>query len=481
VLGRGARRTILLALLVATLVATSSTDGAAAPRLQAVGEGNNPAEPVSVHIVAGQSNAVGSLTDAADLPPSPLDSQVGFYWIHHSYSGHIVTLQPQDTSFLEGVDLGFGPEMTLGRQLADQTTRTALIVKVAFGQTSLAQSWRPGDGSMWGLLQSSLDEVFKELEDAGLSCSVDGFYWVQGEADMVEPFAAAYEQNLDAFIDALRAEPAIGRVPFVIARSGNPVSSNGPEVREAVRTAQTDVARRTPATWWVDTDDLTSTDEIHDDGPGQVVLGERLFGQIAPLVGAADPPEHGWSDGVPASQQAAVDWADSTNTGSGFGDGTIRAGAQITRSAAMTYLWRFEVEPPAQGASTFTDIPSEGAFAEPVAWAAEEGITSGYAGGTFGPARTVTRFQAVTFLHRLAGSPEPDRPAPFPDAPASGAAAAAVAWASEHGITTGFPDGTFRPGAAVTRGAFLTFLHRLASDAGAWDDPSDAPATAVFG
>jgi hypothetical protein len=37
-----------------------------------------------------------------------------------------------------------------------------------------------------------------------------------------------------------------------------------------------------------------------------------------------------------------------------------------------------------------------------------------------------------------------------------------VAWAAENGITTGYPDGTFGPDKPVTRGEVATFLYRLA-------------------
>ena len=38
----------------------------------------------------------------------------------------------------------------------------------------------------------------------------------------------------------------------------------------------------------------------------------------------------------------------------------------------------------------------------------------------------------------------------------------AVAWAAESGVTTGYPDGTFRPDQWVTRGELATFLLRVA-------------------
>ena len=48
----------------------------------------------------------------------------------------------------------------------------------------------------------------------------------------------------------------------------------------------------------------------------------------------------------------------------------------------------------------FTDVAKGAFYAEPVAWAVEEGITKGLSDTTFGPEDTCSRGQVVTFLHR---------------------------------------------------------------------------------
>ena len=55
----------------------------------------------------------------------------------------------------------------------------------------------------------------------------------------------------------------------------------------------------------------------------------------------------------------------------------------------------------------FTDVPEEAFYYLPVLWAVENGITSGMTADTFGPFSYCNRAQAVTFLWRAAGSPEP--------------------------------------------------------------------------
>ena len=63
--------------------------------------------------------------------------------------------------------------------------------------------------------------------------------------------------------------------------------------------------------------------------------------------------------------------------------------------------------PAARAAGRFTDVPGDAYYAEAVDWAVERGVTQGTGGGTFSPERTVTRAEAVTFLWRAAGEPEP--------------------------------------------------------------------------
>lgn len=70
-----------------------------------------------------------------------------------------------------------------------------------------------------------------------------------------------------------------------------------------------------------------------------------------------------------------------------------------TRSDVVVYLWRLEGKPSA-GSSNFTDVPSSADYAQAVAWAVQQGITTGTSGTTFSPNDTCTRGQIVTFLYR---------------------------------------------------------------------------------
>ena len=129
----------------------------------------------------------------------------------------------------------------------------------------------------------------------------------------------------------------------------------------------------------------------------------------------------------------------------------------------------------------FYDVPNDAYYYEAVKWAAENGITGGVGNSLFAPNQPCTRGQIVTFLWRAAGSPEPKNMSNFSDVPADSYYAKAVAWAVENGITTGTGDGKFSPDATCTRAQSVTFLFR-ASKASANGAPafSDVAATAYY-
>lgn len=57
---------------------------------------------------------------------------------------------------------------------------------------------------------------------------------------------------------------------------------------------------------------------------------------------------------------------------------------------------------PAYDTSTlpFTDVSKTANYAQAVAWALDQGVTTGTSATTFSPKATCTRGQIVTFLHR---------------------------------------------------------------------------------
>ena len=155
----------------------------------------------------------------------------------------------------------------------------------------------------------------------------------------------------------------------------------------------------------------------------------------------------------------AVKWAAKNGITGGVGNGLFAPDAPCTRAQIVTFLWRAAGSPEPKNASSFSDVPASAYYARSVAWAVENGITTGTGNGRFSPDATCTRAQSVTFLYR-ALSARAEGTAEFRDVPKNAYYADAVAWAAANGITTGIGGGLFGPDNDCTRAQIVTFLFR---------------------
>ena len=155
----------------------------------------------------------------------------------------------------------------------------------------------------------------------------------------------------------------------------------------------------------------------------------------------------------------AVKWAAENSITGGIGNGLFGPELTCSRGQIVTFLWRAAGSPEPKALSTFTDVASDAYYAKAVAWAVENGVTTGTGDGKFSPDAPCTRGQAVTFLWRALGQLAGDT-ASFSDVPADSYFAQAVAWAAQSGVTTGTGNGRFSPDALCTRAQIVTFLFR---------------------
>ena len=156
----------------------------------------------------------------------------------------------------------------------------------------------------------------------------------------------------------------------------------------------------------------------------------------------------------------AVDWAVENGITNGVSSNMFAPDDPCTRAQIVTFLWRAAGSPAPKSMSSFTDVPADAFYAKAVAWAVENGITSGTGEGKFSPNAICTRAQSVTFLYRASGSPAVSGSAEFSDVSTTAFYADAVAWAAKKGITTGIGGGLFGSGNDCTRGQIVTFLWR---------------------
>ena len=157
----------------------------------------------------------------------------------------------------------------------------------------------------------------------------------------------------------------------------------------------------------------------------------------------------------------AVDWAVENGITKGTDDTHFSPDGICTRAQAVTFLWRAAGSPePETRAMPFNDVPVGSYYYDAVLWAVENGITKGTSDTTFSPNMTCTRAQIVAFLWRSEKSPAAGTVNPFADVKSAAYYADAVLWAAKENITRGTTNTTFSPDADCTRSQIVTFLWR---------------------
>ena len=154
-------------------------------------------------------------------------------------------------------------------------------------------------------------------------------------------------------------------------------------------------------------------------------------------------------------------WAVENGITTGVGATHFAPDGACTRGQVVTFLWRAMGEPEHNvTVNPFVDVKEGDYYYDAVLWALENGITTGVGDTLFNPAGECGREQVVTFLWRTMGKPASSAQVSFNDVAADAYYATAVAWAVENGITTGLDVTFFGVGTVCTRAQVVTFLYR---------------------
>ena len=133
----------------------------------------------------------------------------------------------------------------------------------------------------------------------------------------------------------------------------------------------------------------------------------------------------------------------------------------VSRGETAVWIYNMENQPAAGDRHSFSDV-TDASQNDAISWMANTGITTGTSATTFAPDETLTRAQAATFLHRLAGEPDAP-PHNFSDV-VTAWQQDGVSWMADTGITTGTSATTFAPDDTLTRAQLITFLYRYKNE-----------------
>lgn len=198
-------------------------------------------------------------------------------------------------------------------------------------------------------------------------------------------------------------------------------------------------------------------DELKPTGQMLWELALELLGGGVELPGTPAPTVGGFTD-VPADAYYAqpVLWAVENGITAGTSATTFSPDETCTTAQIVTFLWRASGSPAVSGGTPFSDVSADEYYYQAALWAREAGLVSG---SLFRGDAPCTRAATVTYLWKLAGQPAAGASG-FSDVPAGADYAQAVAWAVGDGITSGTSATTFSPDSICTRGQIVTFLYQ---------------------
>jgi hypothetical protein len=140
----------------------------------------------------------------------------------------------------------------------------------------------------------------------------------------------------------------------------------------------------------------------------------------------------------------------------------------MTRGMIVTVLGRHAgADESAYAQSGFADAPAGAYYTPYVAWALDNGLSSGVGGGSFAPDADVTRQDLATLITRYAALTGGSIPALRPvttfadDADTADYARSALQTLVAGGVINGKPGNIFDPNGRATRAEVAAILHRF--------------------
>ena len=147
----------------------------------------------------------------------------------------------------------------------------------------------------------------------------------------------------------------------------------------------------------------------------------------------------------------------------GYPDGTVRPNGTITRAEVTTIFYRLLTSARRDeiftSENSFRDVNSSMWYNKAASSMAAGGYIQGYADGTFGANKPITRAEFVCLAARFATKTTGF--ASYTDVDNGHWAARSIAICASNGWVQGYEDGTFRPDQPITRAEAMTIINRM--------------------
>lgn len=159
-----------------------------------------------------------------------------------------------------------------------------------------------------------------------------------------------------------------------------------------------------------------------------------------------------------------ISWVTQAGIANGYAASWFRPDRKVQREEFAAFLYRAAGSPKVTTPKTspFKDVKKTDKFYKPIVWLEQEGISNGWSDGSFRPNWSISRAQLAAFLYRFEGKPSytPPSKSRFKDVKTSYRFYKEISWFASTGMTTGYADGTFKPGNGTSRAETSAFLFR---------------------
>uniref|UniRef100_UPI0013DD99B1 S-layer homology domain-containing protein n=1 Tax=Agathobaculum sp. Marseille-P7918 TaxID=2479843 RepID=UPI0013DD99B1 len=144
----------------------------------------------------------------------------------------------------------------------------------------------------------------------------------------------------------------------------------------------------------------------------------------------------------------------------GYPEGTFEPDNNMTRAEAAQMFYNLLLNQDVESTVAFSDVPSDAWYAKAVNTLASLGMINGVGDNKYEPDRSITRAEFTAIAMRFAELPTGGENS-FSDVTQNDWFYDVVVGSIQYGWITGYPDGTFRPNATITRAEVTTITNRM--------------------
>ncbi|MFB2021097.1 S-layer homology domain-containing protein [Pseudoflavonifractor sp. P01025] len=171
-----------------------------------------------------------------------------------------------------------------------------------------------------------------------------------------------------------------------------------------------------------------------------------------------------WSGGSYGPDDTGVsDWLETDEHNaflSGYPDGSFQADKNMTRAEVAQMFYALLLDKNVTITKSFSDVPSDAWYAKAVNTLSSLGMLGGYPDGTFRPDAPITRAEFAAIALAFAYDPA-SASCSYTDVSANAWYYTYVAQATTYGWIGGYPDGSFRPNNSITRAEVAVIVNNM--------------------